>query len=827
MKKAYVVTHTHWDREWYTTFEIFRERLTLLLEKLTNHMKSNDSFRHFHLDGQTIVLEDFEETTGIKQDLLELIRDGRISVGPWYVLADEFLISAESWIRNYLYSQRVASKFGVKLSSVAYLPDMFGHNAYMPAIIKGLGLKWAVVWRGVDGVEDTTFIWSTPFGDCVNTVYLIHSYSNAAHFGSDEQSLKRKFIEETNKLLSITSHNPPLLMNGTDHEIPYFDIDKILQEISTNQIRFIQTGLEQYIQELEQPQIQLAGELRSPRIVPVLKDVTSARVWEKILHHQAEKFYIHYLEPILAISKLTDDSIPVNSIWYGWKQILQCQPHDSICGCSIDDVHRAIQVRLKNAIDHGKALFAKTFLKITNKRISDMGVTVFNPLENEFRGVVEVYLNLEKGEYQFVDEHGNQIEAVMIESTKDLQNDMSTLVRFYESDTTKVIENDPRKTYKCFLNISVPSFGFKSFSIVRSKCTKGSFDQPHQINENGTLTLKCKKGTFENLCYLEDIEDVGDEYNYSWSSKEIFTSLKTKADVRTYIDSSFIKKIIVTNNMQIPESIESDRKSRSKKLVDLPFEIEYTFYRDLPRVDVKLLFTNYAKDHRLSVVFPFGNLSEIISDGYFGPVQHRIEKFCGDYSKWAELPENNFAMYWFVTLPQIGMTISTKGLREVRVEDGNLKITLLRSVEWLSRNDLVTRPGHAGPGIRTPEAQGIGEHVVQFSIILHDRWDIEDVYKCVRDYQITPIAIQGKFEKLPKVELTIEKGFLSAFKPSEDGKGVIVRAFDPKGNEPIINCPYKKVIEVNLLEKPVQASERLKNVRNWFIEITPQRLHTN
>ncbi|HOJ88949.1 MAG TPA: glycoside hydrolase family 38 C-terminal domain-containing protein [Pseudothermotoga sp.] len=817
MKQVYVVTHTHWDREWYATFEIFRERLTLLLEKLVSQMKKDDSFMHFHLDGQTIVLEDFQETMGMKQDLLDLIRNERISVGPWYVLPDEFLITAESWIRNYLYSERIAKNFGIKLCGIGYLPDMFGHNAYMPAVVKGLGLRWAVVWRGVDGISDTTFLWLTPFEDAVNVIYLIHSYSNAAHFGADEQSLKRRFTEEASRLSQIAPHTPPLLMNGTDHEIPYLNIGNILKEISTNEVKFIHTGFEQYAAKLEKPQVRVVGELRSPRTVPVLKDVTSARIWEKILHHQAEKFYIHYLEPILSISRLMGNQLPSESLWYGWRKILQCQPHDSICGCSIDAVHRAVQVRLKDAIDHGKALFARTFLELVEGRTGDMGITVFNPLENEFKGVVEAYVNLREGEYQFTDEEGNQIEAVMLECEKDFERDMSTFVRFYESDTTKAIENDQRKTYRCFLNLSVPSFGFRSLKIIPSATRTSSFMPTHQINENGTLSLKHEGRTFENLCYLEDVEDVGDEYNYSWSCKEIFTSLQTRAVVYQSCESAFMRKTIAKNTMQIPKSIAESRKNRSQELVDLPFEMEYTFYRDLPRIDVKIRFINCAKDHRLSVVFPFKNLSELVTDGYFGPVKHKIEKLSGDYSKWAELPENNFAMYWFATIPQIGITISTKGLREVRVEDDGLKITLLRSVEWLSRDDLITRPGHAGPGIRTCEAQGIGEHVAEFSIVLHKKWNIEDVYRHVRNYQIPPIAIQGEFKNLPKIELSVEKGFLSAFKPSEDGKGVIVRAFDPRGGKPEITYQPGEMIEVNLAERPVQDQDRLKNVRSWLI----------
>ncbi|MEJ5229604.1 MAG: hypothetical protein WHT65_06345 [Pseudothermotoga sp.] len=821
MKKAFVITHTHWDREWYATFEIFRERLIVLLEKLTQIMSKDDSFKHFHLDGQTIVLEDFQEAMDRSEELFNLIRKGRIAVGPWYILADEFLVSPESWIRNYLYSEKIAEQLNIEISKVGYLPDMFGHNAYMPSVVKGLGMKWAVIWRGVDGIEKTTFCWSSPFGDSVNVVYLIHSYSNAAHFGIEREALKRKFVEEAEILSKIDPTNPPLLMNGTDHEIPYCDIGKIVEEISTPDMQFVQTSFEEYIAALSDPKPTLVGELRSPKIVPVLKDVTSARIWEKILHHRAEKFYIHYLEPILAISKILGNPTPYQSLSYGWKLILQCQPHDSICGCSVDEVHRTVQNRLKRSIDHGEALFAKTFLQMSGKRVSDMALTVFNPLEREFKGVVESHLRLDEGKYDFIDEESGEIvESVALNQAEDLETDLSTLVRFYESHTTKAIENDMREKYGYLLNINVPAFGFKTLRIVpKTEKTENVFNPPHEIKENGTLRLKHRERTVENLCYLEDVEDVGDEYNYSFARKEIFTSLDTKAKVTEIASCSFLKRVVARSSIPIPESIKSDRKSRSEKLVEMPFEIEYTFYRDLPRIDVKLRFSNTAKDHRLSVVFPLKNLSEIITDGYYGPVAHKIENFDADYSQWAELPENNFAMYWFVTLPEVGITISTKGLREVRVEKEGVKMTLLRSVEWLSRDDLVTRPGHAGPGIKTPEAQGIGEHLLEFSIILHENWNIEDVYRKVREYQITPLAIQGKFEKKPMMQkIEVLNGFLSAFKPSENGKGVIMRIFDPTGKNPTVKCT-RPLLETNLAEKPIQEHEKLTNVRSWLIKL--------
>ncbi len=56
-----IVPHTHWDREWYRTFEEFRYRLVALLDQVLHLLESDPEFRCFTLDGQTIVLDDYFE----------------------------------------------------------------------------------------------------------------------------------------------------------------------------------------------------------------------------------------------------------------------------------------------------------------------------------------------------------------------------------------------------------------------------------------------------------------------------------------------------------------------------------------------------------------------------------------------------------------------------------------------------------------------------------------------------------------------------------------------------------------------------------------------
>ncbi|MDF2715099.1 MAG: alpha-mannosidase, partial [Paenibacillus sp.] len=101
MKTAHVISHTHWDREWYLPFETHRHLLVKLMDTLLDTLERDPEFRSFHLDGQTIILDDYLAIRpDRKERLSHYIREGRIAIGPWYVLQDEFLTSSEANVRN-------------------------------------------------------------------------------------------------------------------------------------------------------------------------------------------------------------------------------------------------------------------------------------------------------------------------------------------------------------------------------------------------------------------------------------------------------------------------------------------------------------------------------------------------------------------------------------------------------------------------------------------------------------------------------------------------------------------------------------------------------
>lgn len=821
-KTVYVISHTHWDREWYLTFEVFRQRMVKLLDKLVTIMKRNRSFEFFHLDGQTIILEDYEEVGGQIEELLKLVREGRIQVGPWYILPDEFLVSGEALIRNYLMSKRVAEKFNIPLLNVAYLPDMFGHSAYIPTILRGLGMEWAVVWRGVGRESLPIFKWKSPHGDTVNAYYLVEGYSNGAHFGKNQEEFKEVLLTAGYRLLNLYGDTPPLILNGTDHEMPLENLPQILEEISERDIQFVHSNFETFVAKLPEPEEILEGELRSTKKEHILKNVLSSRVSAKPLNFEAEILYQHYVEPLMALARLNGTNIPLEQLWYGWKPILHSQPHDSICGCSRDEVHDTVVNRLKRTLDHGLALSANLIDEMAGEYISDFGLQLFNPLEKEKERFFEATVVLPEGDWILEGEgvvfsHFEKVADAPI----DIPRERWAKFIIYPS-TSQVLDQDLR-VYKCLAKAKLSSFDLRNFKIRRRTDMVGKeephvFHTPFRVLPNGTLGFSWHGKNYENIGYLKDVEDAGDEYNHSRLSNEELDSLDCKADLEETLSSTHVKTVRTRFNMELPESLDRIKGTRSSKKQKMPVEIDYTFFNDEPRVDLKVKINNVVKDHQLSIVFPIGEFSSCLTDGYFGVIRRKYENSTVDLTNWAELPENIYPMFSFVAFPAERILVVTRGLHELHLTTEGFEITLLRSVEWLSRDDLATRPNHAGPMIYTPGAQELDVHDYALSLVLLKEGTLREIYEAAREILLPPLVFQGEYNLRndKAIPFYVKKGFVSAFKPSESGNGIILRIFEPSGGTPEVTFDVPAT-EVNLAEGPLTDFSRTHSVRSWLL----------
>ena len=181
-----IVPETHWDREWYLPFQEFRARLVIMMDKMLNILKNDPDYKSFTLDGQTIPLEDYLEVRPEKkEEIKKYVKEGRLSIGPMYVLPDEFLVSGESLIRNFMIGYQISRKFG-RVMKAGYIPDPFGHIAQLPQIIYGFEIPSVLFMRGFgnefeENKLNMEFVWNAPCkAASVLGIFLIYGYGSLA-----------------------------------------------------------------------------------------------------------------------------------------------------------------------------------------------------------------------------------------------------------------------------------------------------------------------------------------------------------------------------------------------------------------------------------------------------------------------------------------------------------------------------------------------------------------------------------------------------------------------------------------------------------------------
>ncbi len=434
---AYVVPHTHWDREWYQPLEVFRTRLVDVVDSVLELLDGPASdYRRFTLDGQAVVLDDYLAVRPDRRDdIAALVRAGRLRIGPWYVLADEFLVSPEALVRNLEAGRRTCAPFGGAMP-VAYTPDSFGHVAQLPLLVDGFGLKAVVFERGVGDEGErlgSEFRWRAADGRTeVFAVHLVGTYSSATALGHLDWSYRDPFDRERvvdqlraalfgpsageaafptwlrdalerlpQGIAAYTRSGSVLLLNGSDHLFPQSNVTEAL-EIANEAIegvRFVHADVEEFVDAPRPPLATLPehqGEFRSSRYHHVLSGVWSTRMPIKQANHASETLLERYAEPLLAAASVIgghDDAAPLA---HAWRALLLNQPHDSICGCSVDPVHREMHTRYEAVLGLAEELCARAIETLTADADAAT-LAVFEPLPEGGWTVVEGELDVPSG----------------------------------------------------------------------------------------------------------------------------------------------------------------------------------------------------------------------------------------------------------------------------------------------------------------------------------------------------------------------------------------------------------------------------------------------
>jgi alpha-mannosidase len=947
MMTIHLISHTHWDREWYLTFQQFRLKLVRLIDGLLSILEKDKNFKFFMLDGQTIVLEDYLQIRPTMEDTLRKhIQDGRILIGPWHILPDMFLVGPEAHIRNLLQGARTARRFGPRMN-VGYIPDPFGHPGQVPQILRGFGIDTACLWRGVD-LTQTEFWWQSPDGSRVLMVNMRDGYGNGADLtAGDPERFTSQLAKIAQSLHPGSATSNLLVMYGTDHMEPSPQTSKAIAyaEGKLSDVHVIHSTLPHYIHALKKdlgkqgvslPLVQ--GELRACRRMHLLPGVLSTRMWIKQRNQACEAMLENWVEPFATFQELaipqTAGTTTLNEkselIRQAWHLLMENHPHDSICGCSIDRVHKEMEARF-DQVDQLSAELTNQSLETlagaidTSRQGSPSHYTsalvVFNPLAKPRTDVATATLIAPSAtEFDLVDENDTLlpyqelgmgsheitnlsmdpktlrstfsnikdgrmvgmtiqdlklrresaevfIEAVLAqggEPNLTAWNAGRKCLDEYLADTTITTYHARAFSTSSRLSVvvpDVPGLGYRTLwirprvmapklpvqlnSLFKAllPLNKLPFVQrlaartrhprpPYRIESDlfvveaqtdGTITLQDKRNhrVYTGLNRFMDGADCGDEYNYSPIENDLLTSaqLKGASISRGPIQQSLELEMQLT----IPVALTQDRKSRSREKVVIPIKTSVNLNRGVPRVDIHTCVDNCARDHRLRVHFPAPfSTAKGQHDGHFEVVERPVG--VPDYDEiWIENPRPEVPQRAFTSITdgQERLTIANRGLPEVEVlktAHGNTEIalTLLRCVGWLSRDDLSTRKGHAGPPfLETPGAQMQGLWEFDYSII--PGMDEISAYQEAYAFE-TPMRVVGTVlhpghlpVRLSFVEVSPDAFCLSAVKPVEHGTGWLVRGYNLAAEE--IQVMLKPWRMFKVIEKVNLAEERITRLR--------------
>ncbi|MEM0951043.1 MAG: hypothetical protein AAGI66_02745 [Cyanobacteria bacterium P01_H01_bin.74] len=758
---AWVYYHTHWDREWYQPFRAYQIRLAAVVDDILEQLESGQ-LSCFMLDGQTVLIDDYLQLRPENKDrLTTLIASGKLSVGPWFVMPDAFLVSGESLIRNLQWGIAQASAYGCK-TFTGYLPDTFGHSADTATLLAETGIETAIVWRGINP-EKNLFYWTSPSGSQVLTLHL-----TAGYFQMQLQDWTLQDAEKQEQFLAlgkqlkraslfddIDAKAPHYLLPiGADHmALPRPKAHALLKAVfdsvsASTPDRFmaeVQTALSEEL--LVQKTVPIiAGELRDNSGSFMLPGVYSSRLYLKQANRQCEHRLVHQLEPLLAMAQLASRSnthikpfdYPTQALALAWQQLLLNHPHDSICGCSIDSVHRENEYRFEQVQQIVDALYAKvmaffqveTGFSTSNSNLPS--ILVVNTSSRSYTGALPVTC------YALVPEDGVGLHQVDLTETvlqDDYRHSIHHIPLAHLTQTKRSgwlwVENCPPLSVFHLSHKDAAAQGHQPASeAVSSKVLSQSallnasgLSVSIALKENNAIALQAKNSAGqiiqETQLSLIACPEQGDSYNSapyyaeSGQEQEKGTSALCQASVHSILTLAECK----ARGFSVEGPLKSTIGALWRLNLTLEKAVDFFVFLSLeagkPWIEITVKHEALAlPNHKLQLCFETGApIQSVSAESHFSTVERPLNP---DYDAQALMPAEAFQEIITNTGPiqrfisANGHHLLTEGLTEYEGINSKLGITLHRPFSVLSTNTTGVRGAQAGPPIPTPEGQCLG-----------------------------------------------------------------------------------------------------------------------
>ena len=842
-KTGILVSHTHWDRAWYLNFEQYRLRLIRLVDRLMVLLEEKPTFRSFTLDGQTILLEDYLEIKPQNREKLkELISEGRLEIGPWYMLPDLFLVSGESLYRNLQYGNRLCREFGGGLRE-GYVPDPFGHIAQMPQILNDFGIETYIFMRGWGEEEKEklggVFNWKSPGEQhSVLALYQREGYFNAGGLGYTAQigrfdgkkpdvdlAVERirealDFMEPLQKQYSDVY----LFENGFDHMPEQPEIPELIEELNNriNDLKLKHGSIAEFAEafrnSVDNKQLgDFAGDLLGNVDHPVLASVYSTRVYLKQANHRCQHLLERVAEPISVWAAI--QSLPETNdrdwIDHAWKLLLKNHPHDDICGCSVDGVHEDNEVRYRQVAEGADTLLVEKLEGMVKTGFQNLSlesdpayseVFVFNPdpAPNSSYVETEVFFTYADGEHgkPVPLHHLRVLDAYGVETPVEVLETTAPAVRNH------YIEITWGRFYHIRFKAEMDGFGYHLYRVCFEEQDENPLSETREHKDSGNfldndnyhievkgnsieITDKQHGRIFSNAIRFEYQLDYGDTYSFgpAKEARPVFAELiHAEAGVKN-------DAMLLTHALTVPESKDSPKKAT----IHMDTEIAL----DADQISCTTCYRNTFKDGRLRIVLPdTGSDDQSWADSSFQIAQKekpqlrtpefhpkRYEAYPGEL----DYPTHYAQDFLVSGKPGDYTWVAQRGNHEyelLRRDDGNfIAITLHRSVGYLSVGGGRIRRCQAGPSIPTPGAQCLMElkHHIAFgfdtefnSAVVKARQFAHPLW--VRELPELPYVQSSEIlaRKQSLIEFSSPEIFLSTLKYAEHDDGFVLRMYNPQ-----------------------------------------------
>ncbi len=893
-RTVHYVLSTHWDREWYQAFQDYRERLVLLMDRIIAGIEDGRVRGPFQTDGQAIILEDYLEIRPERRAQVEqLVRDCKFVVGPWYVLPDEFIVSGESIVRNIRLGRQIAREFGSEPSGAGFACDLFGHIGQLPQLLNGFGIDNALIWRGINLYDKRNFVWEGVDGsEVVAYEFANIGYCDYAFKVRDADKRDLKFDLERNRRqlneyidyeASHTEIDSVLIFDGGDHqEWDPEAYDLLCQTMDSGKEGFNirHTDLDTFVREMvdqkDRITTRLKGELRETGKVPgkaghQIHGVLSSRVWIKQQNQHCQNMLCHWAEPISTFANMAlETEYPDGFLNVAWKWLIKNHPHDSICGCSIDQVHEDMKFRFSQSRQIAELLTRETSYRIGASieeapEENEVRVVVFNPLSTDHNGPATVELELPTDYPVFQEFFG--FEPLPVFTVHGPDGEEIPYQRVGQDMGRKKMRIRPTKfpddlivnRITVCLPLSIPAMGYTSltvrpavdkeprrYSMVPSLVTGSQAIENEglrvEATPHGTLRLTDKKTgeVYNDLLVFEERADIGDGWFHGVAvNDQVVYSSAAASDVSVIENGKYQAAIRIRTTMRIPEEFDFEHMVRSERRVEFVIDTVVRLRAGSDHVELKTTINNTAKDHRVRVFFPSGAKAKTwLSDQAFDVVQRNIALREDNHECFELEVDTKPQQSWSaVHDDRRGLAIISTGLIESAVpdvEEKPLALTLFRSTRRTVATDgepegqipgtmsftYAIKPLSGSPGRRRlfdiGQALGAGLRTVCM------RWQDVDIHQ-----QENVLPRQAGFLRLD--------GGAVMTSCRTVGDSVEIRVFNPetKGIEARLDWSanpgamrkLSSVAEVDLESKPVSEPKKLTG-KSFVFGLEPKKIVT-